>query len=298
MKDFDITITTNSLSPTQETWRIGFEHRLSYSQRDFAGRPVKGIEPDVQVTMVASKEGSTPAMSRHEDLGCFKLLGNRKPEVITVSPLSDFSEITDALVREGWASRLGQRVERYQDYPGSDEMDEFRYDKLDVTNLYNRYVTTKQQEMTESPIDNIRQGKYEAMNARDRRDYLTCDIGGVQQKEKWFGRYNDESLRLAEKYPEYLFQVHDLAGKVFKKECQDYKEAQQRITEIKVLKLKNEPMDWHIRCKVDGVQQMARKVTMVDVADYVSHMNHTALAAKYFADVLAQERELSQGIKR
>lgn len=57
-------------------------------------------------------------------------------------------------------------------------------------------------------------------------------------------------------------------------------------------------MNWHIRCKVDGEQQMARKVSMVDVADYVSHMNHTALAAKYFADILGQGREQSQGMKR
>ena len=78
-----------------------------------------------------------------------------------------------------------------------------------------------------------------------------------------------------------------------------YAEAQKRVTDVTVKKIRpDDSMGWGIRCKIDGQQQMFREVKMTDVADYVSHQNGIALAAKYFNKELEQDITLSRSLGR
>lgn len=63
----------------------------------------------------------------------------------------DAEDFVTALVEQGYAKQVGSKIEKVQDYPG-DEIDEFRYAKLDMTDYYLSYISSKTKEMDNSPI--------------------------------------------------------------------------------------------------------------------------------------------------
>ena len=69
-----------------------------------------------------------------------------------------------------------------------------------------------------------------------------------------------------------------------------------RVTDINIYSGKDHNM--YIRCKVDGEQQMARRLGKADVAALDDNTDRQELAERYFMDVLQQEQQLEQGLKR
>ena len=73
-----------------------------------------------------------------------------------------------------------------------------------------------------------------------------------------------------------------------------------RITDVSVYPIKNQ--GYAIRCKIDGVQQLAIKLTSQDAALVNPNMDKRLLASKYYKDELDMNEYLSvdnnQGLKR
>ena len=73
-----------------------------------------------------------------------------------------------------------------------------------------------------------------------------------------------------------------------------------RITDVSVYPIKNQ--GYAIRCKIDGVQQLAIKLTSQDAALVHPNMDKRLLASKYYKDELDMNEYLSvdnnQGMKR
>lgn len=295
MKDFQLTIDPHYLTRELETWNLRFEHSL-YTPRNVSWR--RGEQPDYRERMAVelyAERGEGPRAVSVK-VGSMSFLPDQKPERIKMVIDHDAQDFIVPLQDQYHAEHLKEVVKKHQDYPGADEIEEFRYNHMDMTDAYNDYMRMKHGQVADSLFSDIRQGPVWDVNGRDRRDYLVCEIAGVHH-EKWFGRYNADKLRLAERFPEYVYQVHDLAAKVFADEIRNYNAAMQRITDVTVRKGGLDMQDWYIRCKIDGVQQMGKKVSMTDLADYISHNDNAALSAKYFAKELQAGENISRGYR-
>lgn len=69
-----------------------------------------------------------------------------------------------------------------------------------------------------------------------------------------------------------------------------------RVTDINIYSGKDQ--NTYIRCKVDGEQQMARKLSRADMLALDKNTDRQELAERYFRDILEQEQDLEQGMKR
>ena len=69
-----------------------------------------------------------------------------------------------------------------------------------------------------------------------------------------------------------------------------------RITDINVYSGRDNRM--YIRCKIDGEQQISRKLSFADVCKFNDRTDRMELAARYFKDVLEPEQSRQQGMKR
>lgn len=54
----------------------------------------------------------------------------------------------------------------------------------------------------------------------------------------------------------------------------------------------------YIRCKIDGEQQMGRRLSFADVCSFGEHTDRMELAGRYFKDVLESGQQREQGMKR
>lgn len=54
----------------------------------------------------------------------------------------------------------------------------------------------------------------------------------------------------------------------------------------------------YIRCKIDGEQQMGRRLSFADVCNFGEHTDRQELAGRYFKDVLESGQQREQGMKR
>lgn len=101
---------------------------------------------------------------------------------------------------------------------------------------------------------------------------------------------------------DYITTVDEFAGKkleaFLKTQSQSQKDrpVNERITNINVFTGNDNRT--YIRCKIDGEQQMGRKLSFADVCSFNEHTDRLELAARYFKDVLDESQELSQGMKR
>lgn len=73
-------------------------------------------------------------------------------------------------------------------------------------------------------------------------------------------------------------------------------EAENRISDIHIYSVDNCML--FIRCKIDGVQQMGRKLSLDDTIKYNDGTDKIKLAERYFKDALQPEREQGRGMKR
>ncbi|MDO4528610.1 MAG: hypothetical protein Q4C03_07520, partial [bacterium] len=103
-----------------------------------------------------------------------------------------------------------------------------------------------------------------------------------------------ELRELAVVCPEYKFHLSELAEEIFKEELQLYKQSKERISDARIIYSGTTP---YLRCKMDGEQLSARKISPVDACHYNNSKDVYALAAKYFGDAFGKEQEktLSRG---
>ena len=293
-----LTIDPHYLSRELETWDLKFQLSSFTPEVDRYNRNFsQDLRERIRIRLTASR-GEGP-LAHNVDLGTAQIVAGERPETIRMKVFSDFKDFVKPLVEQYGVRCVGEYTERHQDYPGADEIEVFNWQNMDIADFFYRYVSTKQQQMLDSPFDNIRMIKKEGTPYNEKPQHMVCDIDGVRQDIKWCGCYEDYIFRLAEKYPEYTFQLHDFAAVIYAKELHAYREAQQRVTDVTVKKIRpDESMGWGIRCKIDGEQQMFKEIRMTDVADYISHQNGTALAAKYFSKELGPDITLSKGLGR
>lgn len=296
--DMKLTVDPHNLSGELQMWDLKFELSCYTPEEDrYNRRTNQDLRERIRIRLLAGRgEGS---MRNTVELGTARIIAGEKLEKIKMTVFCDSRDFVKPLMEQYGARYIGEYTERHQDYPGADEIEEFNWQFLDIADFFNRYVEMKQKQLPESPLDNIGMLKKEGRPYNERPQHMVCDIGGVRQDIRWCGGYNDYIFELAEKYPEYTFQLHDFAAKIYAKELQTYDEAQNRVTDVTVKKIRpDDSMGWGIRCKIDGQQQMFREVRMKDVADYVSHQNGIALAAKYFNKELEQDITLAKCLGR
>lgn len=293
-----LTIDPHYLSGKLETWDLKFELSCYTPEEERYNRTAnQDLRERIKIRLQAER-GEGP-MKETVELGTARIIAGERPEMIRMKVLSDFEDFVKPLVEQVGVRCVSEYTERHQDYPGADEIEVFNWQNIDIADFFYRYVSMKQQQMVDSPFDNIHMTKKEGTPYNERPEHMVCDIGSVRQEIKWCGCYEDYIFRLAEKYPEYTFQLHDFAAGVYAKELQAYREAQQRISDVTVKKVRpDDSMGWGIRCKIDGQQQMFRDIRMTDVADYMSHQNGTALAAKYFSKEIGPDITLSKSLGR
>ena len=95
-------------------------------------------------------------------------------------------------------------------------------------------------------------------------------------------------MQVAELYPESNFQLKEFVMNLYEKQLQLYNSAKERITDVKILFNKGEHF---LRCKIDGVQQLAKKINRLDICDYQRSKDVHALTSKYFSRELDDGRE-------
>ena len=296
--DMKLTVDPHNLSGELQTWDLKFEISCYTPEEDrYNRRTNQDLRKRIRIRLLAERgEGS---MRNTVELGTARIIAGEKPEKIKMTVFCDSRDFVKPLMQQYGARYMGEFTERHQDYPGADEIEEFNWQFLDIADFFYRYVEMKQKQLPESPLDNIVMLKKEGRPYNERPQHMVCDIGGVRQDIRWCGGYNDYIFELAEKYPEYTFQLHDFASDIYAKELQMYAEAQKRVTDVTVKKIRpDDSMGWGIRCKIDGQQQMAEKLDRKDVMDFDDNTDRVALAEKYFKDVLQNECNVQNGLKR
>ena len=291
-----ITIDPHTLSGEKETWQLRFKHYMFTPAEDRTSLTDKRNTQRVGILFEAFKEGNTPAEMMDVLIGTASFLPGHKPDVIQLTTYPDSEEFVETLLKDGRATLLGQRTERYQDYPGADEIEEFRYQTLDITDFYNQYIKDGQKKVEESPVSHITFCQGPVMNGKDPQDYIKCRIGGIEFPNRaWVGSQGRELDKVAQYYPDCRFQLHELAEQAFAEQLKLYRQAQQRVTHYSNYQTKGVH---YIRCKIDGEQQLSREINRLDICDYLLDKDFFALAAKYYADKLEDGQNIKQGLSR
>jgi len=290
-----ITIDPHTLDHQLQTWDLRFRHYMFTSSDSVTSRPgIKQIQR-VGIILEATREGRTPAENENVLIGTASFLPGHKPEIIQLTTQPDGESFVKALLDNSLAKRIGQTIARHKDYPGADEMEEFRYHHLDITDYYNQYMEDKQKEAMDSPLSHIFLCEGPICNGVDPQFYFTCRIGGIEQPRQWVGPQGRDLFKVVGYYPDCRFHLYEMATEVFDKQLKLYHQAQQRITDPTVLFNKG---THYIRCKIDGEQQMVKEVDRLDISDYQINKDFAALAAKYYARQLENDQSIKQGLSR
>lgn len=299
MKEFQLTVDPHTLDGRKELWTLDFRHHayvpnvVDYNNYEESRRERIGI------SLYAHKEGKIPAFNQDILVGEMSFSVGKTPQQIMITSHPDAEDIVEALVAQGYARWKGDVIERHQDYPGADEIEEFRFKRLDVTDFYGRYLHQRGLDVMQSPVTHIRLCEGQISNGRNPQDYITCRIGGIEQERGWVGSDGRKMMRVASLYSECRYQLYELAMKSHAKQLALYKEAGQRSTDHSIRF--NKGMHF-FRCKIDGEQQLSKVLGILDICDYQRNKDIHALTAKYFADELNPDNRLSQdkssGMKR
>ena len=285
-----ITIDPHYLSGEKETWFLQFTHSVFRSPDEWnADKRIWESHNRIGISLEAERPGKTVAQSQNILVATASFQPGKKPELLKFSTHPDAEGIVSALVEQGYGKKIGERTERYQDYPGADEIEEFRYQYIDLTDFYNQYMAEHQKRAMKDPFSHFVQCQGQVMNGRAPMDYMKCRIGGIEQNRAWSGLEGRLLFKLMEYYPEAQFHLNELAKKVFADPLARYEAAKNRVTDSKILF--NGGIHY-LRCKIDGEQQMTKELNRLDISDYQISKDIHALAAKYY------EKELDTGMKR
>lgn len=287
-----ITIDPHYLSGEKETWSLRFTHSVFRSPDNWnADKRIWESHDRIGICLEAERPGKTVAQSQNILVATASFQPGKKPELLKFSTHPDAEGIVSALVEQGYGKKIGERTERYQDYPGADEIEEFRYQYIDLTDFYNQYMAEHQKRAMKDPFSHFVQCQGQVMNGRDPMDYMKCRIGGIEQNRAWSGITGRKFFEVASLYPDCRFQLNEMAQETFQKQLETYKQAQQRVTDATIVF--NQKMGCHyLRCKIDGEQQLMKELERLDVCDFQISKDIHALAAKYY------EKELDTGMKR
>lgn len=291
-----ITIDPHYLSGEKETWSLRFTHSVFRSPDEWnADKRIWESHNRIGISLEAERPGKTVAQSQNILVATASFQPGKKPELLKFSTHPDAEGIVSALVEQGYGKKIGERTERYQDYPGADEIEEFRYQYIDLTDFYNQYMAEHQKRAMKDPFSHFVQCQGQVMNGRDPMDYMKCRIGGIEQNRAWSGITGRKFFEVASLYPDCRFQLNEMAQETFQKQLETYKQAQQRVTDATIVF--NQKMGCHyLRCKIDGEQQLMKELERLDVCDFQISKDIHALAAKYYKKELDTGMKRSQGI--
>lgn len=287
-----LVIDPHTLSGEKETWTLQFKHVIQ-SKPDMDRTESNNIQR-IGIMLDAFIKGDTPSMDENIFIGTASFIPGHKPDIINLTTYPMSEDFVEALLNEGLAKRMGRTIERYQDYPGADEVEEFLYQHLDITDFYNQYIKDRQKMAENSPVSHITLCQGPVVNGKNPQDYIKCRIGGIEFiQPRWVGTQGRELFKVADYYPDARFHLYEMAEEAFAKELELYRQAQQRVTHYTCYEMKG---NYYIRCKIDGEQQLARNINKLDVYDYLEDKNFYALAAKYYADKLENGTDMKRGL--
>lgn len=288
-----LVIDPHTLSGEKETWALQFRHYMFIPADGVPLHPDILTPQRIGILMEAVKEGETTADNVNIVIGTASFVPGHKPDIIRLTTYPDTENFVDALLENGLAKRLGETIERHQDYPGEDEIEEFRYQQLDITDYYNQYIENSLKWVDESPISHISLCQGDICNGKDPRDYIKCRIGGIEQKQAWVGLDGRKFIQVAACYPDSRAQLYELVLQSHAKQLKLYDEAKIRVTDARTFFNKG---THYVRCKIDGIQQMAKEIDRIDICDYQIGKDMHALVSKYFANELNDGPSMKQGL--
>ena len=212
-KDYKLIVDTHSLSKEKEEWKLHFEHS-SFIKEAFESYHRRGEKPVefIGVSLYASNG------RYNTQIGSMNFMAGQKPDKWMMTMHPDAGELAEAMVRQGLAIDRGTKIERFQDYPGADEIEEFRYKKLDITDFYNSYMRENKRKWSAGPYSHIIQCEGQVCNGVNPEDYMTCRIHNVKQEPKWVGSDGRNMLHTATLYPECGFHLHELMDRTFSRQ--------------------------------------------------------------------------------
>lgn len=220
-------------------------------------------------------------------------------------------QLVQALVKTGHAKMVGQRTERYEDYPeGYEEVcpdieqveaDEFHFLRVDVSEGYRRYLNDRNGMNLFCPFENIRQTwgpDLEDRFSNENVSHLKCRQAGMLDFSKICSNSEARPVELTRGYAAYDFVAKELAMKTFDKAVQQHREAQRRLTDAEVTWTREGTF---IRCSIDGVQQMRKSIPR-GLADETTKAPDRKEAERFVAafayrNELKPQTELNKGMK-
>lgn len=272
-----------------EHWQLKFEHDFNND-----GKP--------ELVLIA--ERGKGARCQTIELGSAKLdLDNPEGPVILTGLDDNYPELTAALIQSGKARKVGEYTERHQDYPGAYETEEFHYKRLDVTDLYRNYVQLRNARYLFSPVTDVRLERKGGDFDLTPRNRLCAKVGGIHDLEVKCDRTEALTLKQYGGRPLHSFLLQDMAHQKFAAEINLLADAMQRITDIDIRSgsLGTHIPGPHIRCKIDGSQQLSLSIGR-DCMDRCreapdAELAGVQLAALFYANDLRESREQSKGMK-
>ena len=144
--DTQITVDPHYLSGEKEVWTLRFTHYVA-EPKSFTYKT--GEKPDTRARVHVSLEARKG--DDCIDVASISFLPGERPERMMMETHPDSRDIIEGMVTQKLAKLTGERVERYRDYPGADEIEEFRFQKIDVTQFYNDYMHSHEKKYMDSP---------------------------------------------------------------------------------------------------------------------------------------------------
>ena len=174
----------------------------------------------------------------------------------------DCREMLQTLCQNGRVKDAGQYTERYQDYP-DDEIECFNWSKIDVTDLYRKYIQLRNAQYLFSPLTDIQIVRKCGENDWTEKDWLVAKLAGISDiAEKMRVAYDTKHLRNAAQVPLYGFILQEEAHKAFAPEVNRLKEAMNRMDNVQIRKDRTNGYvnALHLSCHIDGERQMSLSI--------------------------------------
>lgn len=265
-----------------EDWKLSFEHDFNIDNQP----------------IIRLKAYRGEGVEREDiELGSAYLNPDNLQDRIVIKGNDDnFPEITESLIRSGKIRLVNQYTERYQDYPGADEIEDFHFKRMDVTDLYQNFLKLRNSQYLFSPITDVQEVEndtgYSYLN-----NWISAKLAGILELSE---RCNNQEQMIVKCYkdkPLYNFLLQDIAHRKFAAEINHLKESMTRLTDVNI-SFKGP----HVRCKIDGEQQMALSVGR-ELLDKCRETPDTELAihqvaALLYSQELTETQAQSNGMKR
>ena len=286
----------NSWLPMSELNCDRFEHWIL--DFDF------GFNNDNEPVLELKAERGKGAQCETIELGETKLdLDNPEKRIILTGLDDNYPELTAALFQSGKARQVGEYTERHQDYPGADEIEEFHFKRMDVTDLFRKYIQLRNAQYLFSPVTDIRVERKGGEYDLTPWDWMCVKLGGISDLAGKINRTESLILKQYRDKPLYNFLLQDLTHQKFKPEINHLKDAMKRITDVDIRfgGLGAHIPGPHIRCRIDGEQQMSLSIgrELLDKCNEAPdpELAQQQLAALFYSGELRESREQTKSMK-